>query len=64
MKTERIIKNILVASVLLGSFAAYAGSLDVKMLPGEKWWGVCNSVGSYMPFSEKSDFSCEPRLDH
>ncbi len=64
MKTERIIKNILVASVLLGSFAAYAGSLDVKMLPGEKWWGVCNSFGSDMPFSEKSDFSCDLRLDN
>ena len=56
--------NILVASVLLGSFAAYAGSLDVKMLPGEKWWGVCNSFGSDMPFSEKSDFSCDLRLDN
>ena len=34
------------------------------MLPGEKWWGVCNSFGREMPFSEKSDFSCDLRLDN
>ena len=56
--------NILVAAVLLGSFAAYAGWIDVKMLPGEKWWGLCNNFGREMPFTEKTEFSCDLRLDN
>ena len=43
---------------------AAAGSLDVRMLPDEHWWGVCNSFGREMPFTEKSDFSCDLRLDN
>ena len=34
------------------------------MLPGEKWWGLCNAFGAEMPFAEKSDFSCDLRLDN
>lgn len=35
----------LVASIVLASTAT------VKMLPGESWWGVCNSFGTNMPFT-------------
>ena len=41
-----------------------AGSIEVRMLPGEHWWGVCNNFGREMPFTEKSDFSCDLRLDN
>lgn len=43
-----------------------AGSLvrSVTMLPGEEWWGLCNNFGRDMPFTEKSDFSCDLRLDN
>ena len=56
--------KILFSALLMCSFAGRAESLAVKMLPGEKWWGVCNSFGREMPFSEKSDFSCDLRLDN
>jgi len=46
------------------AFAAHAGSLAVKMLPGERWWGLCNNFGREMPFTESSDFSCDLRLDN
>lgn len=29
------------------------------MLPGEKWWGLCNAFGREMPFSEKTDYEAE-----
>ena len=31
--------------------ALRADALAVKMLPGECWWGVCNSFGTNMPFT-------------
>ena len=37
------------------------GATTVEMLPGEKWWGVCNNFGRDMPFTEKSDFKCDLR---
>ena len=45
-------------------FAVRADALAVKMLPGERWWGLCNSFGLEMPFTEGSDFSCDLRLDN
>lgn len=36
----------------------------VKMAPGENWWGVCNAFGSKMPFTERSEFSCDLREDN
>jgi hypothetical protein len=39
-------------------------SLSVGMLPGEKWWGLCNNFGREMPFAEKSDFKCDLRKDN
>jgi len=42
----------------------FADALSVKMLPGEKWWGLCNNFGRNMPFSEKSDFKCDLRQDN
>ena len=54
----------LCVAVLTISSAAHADALVVKMLPGEKWWGLCNNFGREMPFSEKSDFKCDLRLDN
>ena len=33
------------------ALAPRADALAVKMLPGECWWGVCNSFGTNMPFT-------------
>jgi alpha-glucosidase len=41
-----------------------AGELVVKMLPGEKWWGLCDNFGREMPFSEKTEFRCDLRRDN
>ena len=39
-------------------------SLDVAMLPGERWWGLCNNFGREMPFTERTDFKIDLRLDN
>ena len=64
-----ISKTIAVSSLwrffaLGAAFAAQAGSLSVKMLPDERWWGLCNNFGREMPFTEKSDFECDLRLNN
>ena len=43
---------------------ASAAVYKVTMRPDEHWWGVCNSFGREMPFTEKSAFSCDLRLDN
>ena len=59
-------KRIIVVIVAACAFAALcrADSLSVKMLPHEKWWGLCNSFGREMPFTEKSDFKCDLRIEN
>ena len=49
---------------LVAALCTSAGSLEVRMLPDEHWWGLCNNFGREMPFTEKSDFSCDLRLDN
>ena len=46
------------------AFAVRAESLAVKMLPDERWWGLCNNFGREMPFTEKSDFACDLRREN
>ena len=62
------VRHGLAAAVLMFSIALAATvdaeSLSVKMLPGEKWWGLCNNFGREMPFTEKSDFMCDLRKDN
>ena len=41
-----------------------ASATEIKMLPKEKWWGLCNNFGRDMPFTEKSDFKCDLRQDN
>ena len=40
------------------------GTLRVKMLPGEKWWGLCNAFGREMPFTEATAFECDLRVEN
>ena len=40
------------------------GTLRVKMLPGEKWWGLCNAFGREMPFTEATAFECDLRIEN
>ena len=44
--------------------SGFADTCTVKMLQGEKWWGICNNFGREMPFSETTSFSCDLRLDN
>ena len=39
------------AAAAVCALSAGADSLSVRMLPGEHWWGVCNSFGTNMPFT-------------
>ena len=48
---------------MMPSFS-FADAHSVKMLPGEKWWGLCNAFGREMPFTEKTDFKCDLRKDN
>ena len=57
-------KHCLLIVVILEWGFALADSLSLKMLSSERWWGVCNNFGREMPFTEKSDFSCDLKLDN
>lgn len=48
---------------MMPSFS-FVDAHSVKMLPGEKWWGLCNAFGREMPFTEKTDFKCDLRKDN
>lgn len=51
----------------MGAFvvlSAHAAERTVRMLPDEKWWGLCNDFGRQMPFTEKSDFFCDLRTSN
>ncbi|MBQ3809236.1 MAG: glycoside hydrolase [Kiritimatiellae bacterium] len=41
-----------------------AGGRILEMLPGEKWWGLCNAFGREMPFTEKTELSLDLRRDN
>ena len=41
-----------------------SGTLRVTMLPGEKWWGLCNAFGREMPFTETTSFACDLRVEN
>ena len=57
-------KRLAMAATLAAACIANAETLAVKMLPGEKWWGLCNNFGREMPFTEKSDFKCDLRMEN
>ena len=42
-------------------YGVFAGSLEVKIAPGENWWGLDNNFGRDMPFTEKTKFKCDLR---
>ena len=56
--------SIAIAILALAILTASAESISVKMLPGERWWGLCNNFGREMPFTEKTDFGCDLRKDN
>ena len=57
-------KRLAMAATLAAACIANAETLAVKMLSGEKWWGLCNNFGREMPFTEKSDFKCDLRMEN
>ena len=58
------------ATLAASSLASPCEALAVKMLPGEHWWGVCNSFGTSMPFTSNTrgfkadlfaeNYGCQP----
>ena len=44
--------------------SVFSDACTVKMRQGEKWWGLCNDFGREMPFTEKTSFSCDLRLNN
>ena len=56
-------KSVTIAA-FVAALSVFAGTLEVRMLPNERWWGLCNNFGREMPFTERSDFSCDLRLDN
>ena len=40
------------------------GTLRLRMLPGEKWWGLCTTFGNRMPYTEATSFECDLRKDN
>ena len=38
--------------------------LEIKMLPGERWWGLCSAFGREMPFTEATAFECDLRISN
>ena len=59
--TRNFIAALFLSAVIQGAFA---DACTVKMQSGEKWWGLCNNFGREMPFTEKTEFSCDLRLDN
>ena len=49
--TSAIRRGFVFAAAAACAISAEADSLSVGMLPGEHWWGVCNSFGTNMPFT-------------
>ena len=59
--TRNFIAALFLSAVIQGAFADVC---TVKMLKDEKWWGICSNFGREMPFTEKTSFSCDLRLDN
>ena len=52
------------AAFAVAALCGHAETRSVKMLPGEKWWGLCNDFGREMPFAEKTNFKCDLRRNN
>jgi len=57
-------KKVLFVGVASAAFFVFADVCTVKIRRNEKWWGLCNNFGREMPFTEKTEFSCDLRLDN
>ena len=57
-------KCVVALALLATVQGVFADTCTVKMRDGEKWWGLCNSFGREMPFTEKTSFSCDLRLNN
>ena len=59
--------NAVFVSLLLVFAAAHGAEAKtcaaVKMRPDENWWGLGSSFGREMPFTAKSDFTCDLRAN-
>lgn len=47
-------KKVFLIGIVSAAFPVFADVCTVKMHQGEKWWGVCNSFGTNMPFSAET----------
>ena len=64
MKNRLIPVVSVIASAAFAALSASAGAgKEIKMLPGENWWGVANFHGSAMPFNAKTSLKIDIRKD-
>ena len=57
-------RDLFLSACFAAALCAFGGTTTIQMQPGEHWWGLCNNFGREMPFTEKSDFSCNLRRDN
>ena len=50
-------KKVLFFWLLSAATAALAATCELKMLPGEAWWGGAVILGEKMPYTDKSAVS-------
>ena len=57
-------RDLVLSACFAAALCAFGGTTTIEMQSGEHWWGLCNNFGREMPFTEKSDFSCNLRRDN
>ena len=57
-------RDLFLSACFAAALCAFGGTTTIEMQSGEHWWGLCNNFGREMPFTEKSDFSCNLRRDN
>ena len=60
---KRLIPRLcaLVCALSFAAACSSSGRLEVKMLPGEKWWGCVTDLGPSMPFGEETSLYVDLR---
>lgn len=59
-----IAKSVVCAAAFSAVCAAVAGVTEVRMLPGEGWWGLANFFGTKMPYTAQTDLKVDLRNDN
>ena len=63
MKNTKLNVGLAVSMICL-AMGAMAGTRSVKIADGEHWWGLDNNFGRQMPFTAKTEFKCDLRINN